>query len=317
VGALVAPREGSAGQAAPAEPDHFSLRLATDDGTITCRPDGSHPIERPAARAEPADPDAPPLPPLTHSPDGQHALFARDGAIYVADANGRNAVRISPEGVAEAGGPTWSPDGPLVAFAARDGEHEQVHVVDRDSGNARQLTTAADAPHGAWHPRLGPDGRIAYLVYHPRRGKLQPADLLVTTVAALDPRADGIHPKPAVVARGVYVSTFAWSPDGRSIAYATLGALVFHDLATGREQVIDFKADVDRRLDSHTAFALAWRPDGRAVACTIQFLGGRQLGGPPIFGDGEVFVLPRDGRPSGFTAARPVRAIEWIAPRLD
>jgi len=48
------------------------------------------------------------------------------------------------------------------------------------------------------------------------------------------------------------------------------------------------------------------------VACSITFLGGRQQGGPKIFGDDEVFVIPRRGKPNWFRPGETVEHIEWI-----
>jgi hypothetical protein len=280
-----------------AEP--FSLRLLTTEGTLNCLPDGTARVERPrAAGAEGAAY-------LTHSPDGQQCLFVRDGAIQLGDANAEHAVRVSPEGL-EAGSPAWSADGRRIAFVARHGNVYQVHVMDRDGRHERQLT---DAPHGAWQPRFGPDGRLAYLVYHERKTKLQPSDLVVTDID----NVNKLHEQP--IARNVFINTFAWSPDGKMIAYSTYGSLVFHDLGTDKEQTIAYP-DIDPRLNSHAAVTLAWRPDNQAVACTIPFLGGRNQG-TSIFGDHLVFVIPRNDKATWFDAGTQVQGIEWVVPHQE
>jgi Tol biopolymer transport system component len=282
-----------------AEP--FSLRLITADGTINCLPDGSARVERPAAAQGRV------ILNLTHSPDARQSAFARDAVIYVGDANAEHAMRVSPEGL-ETAWPTWSPDGRRIAFLARRGGNVyQAHVVNRDGGDERQVT---DAPHGVWQPRFGPDGRLAYLVLQERKTKLQPADLVVTDIDNVNKRHED------AVVRNVFINTYGWSPDGKTIAYSTYGSLVFHDLTTGKQQTVAYP-DVDPRLKSHAAMTLAWRPDNKAVACTIQFLGGRQQGGPMIFGDHEVFVIPRDGKPSWFDAGTAVREIEWVEPHQE
>src|SRR5206468_3434228 len=111
----------------------------------------------------------------------------------------------------------------------------------------------------------------------------------------------------------VFINDYAWSPDGTTIAYSKFGALVFHDLANDSEQEVAFP-DIDKRLDSHAAFLICWRPDSQAVACSIVFLGGRQKGGPAMFGDDEVFVIPRRGKPTWFRAGGRVERIEWVKP---
>jgi RNA polymerase sigma factor (sigma-70 family) len=233
------------------------------------------------------------------SPDGKSIAYissSGDEAVYVADADGKNARKVSPD-KAVAASPGWSPDGRRIVFAARRGEQWQVYVVDRDGGNVRQLTAS---PHGASMPKFAPDGRLAYLSWHQRQGKLQPADLVI---------ADGTDSKAVV--GGVPVLDYAWSRDGKAIAYSKPGALVFHEVGSGKDQDTAFQ-DIDRRLTSHAAWLICWSPDNRAVACSIIFLGDRQFGGPKIFGDDELFVIPRAGKPSWFEPGEKVRHIEWI-----
>jgi hypothetical protein len=280
--------------------DAFSLRLITGDGTINCLPDGTARVERPAAAA------AKGVVTLTHSPDSMQTLFVRDGAIYRGDANAEHAVRVSPEGL-ETGWPAWSADGRRIAFVGRQKSVYQVHVMDRDGRHERQLT---DFPKGAWQPRFGPDGRLAFLVFREPHAKLPLSDLVVSDIDDVNK----LHVQP--IALNVFVNTFAWSPDGKTLAYSTLGSLVFHELATDKEHTVAY-LDIDPRLKGHTAFTLAWRPDNQAVACTIHFLGDRQQGGPMILGDEEVFVIPRDGKPTWFDAGMAVQGIEWVAPHQE
>src|SRR5262249_16170578 len=108
-----------------------------------------------------------------------------------------------------------------------------------------------------------------------------------------------------------YINNYAWSPDGKTIAYGKFGALVFHDLATGEEQEVAFP-DIDQRMSSHAAFIICWGPDSRAVACSIMFLSGRRQGGPKIFGDDELFVIPGSGKARWFNPGVRFQEIEWI-----
>jgi RNA polymerase sigma factor (sigma-70 family) len=253
------------------------------------------------------------------SPDGKSITYvispSGDEAVYVADIDGKNARVVSPDKVV-ATSPTWSPDGRRIAFAAMRGQQWQVYVADRDGGNVRQLTGRA---HGAWMPKFAPDGRLAFLSGHQRQGKLQPADLVIadgTGNKAIE--RDGVvlddawsEDGKAIAIRGVPILDYAWSRDGKAIAYSKLGALVFHEVGSGKEQEITFQ-DIDKRLNSHAAWLICWSPDDRAVVCSIMFLGDRQFGGPKIFGDDELFVIPRAGKPSWFGHGETVRHIEWI-----
>jgi dipeptidyl aminopeptidase/acylaminoacyl peptidase len=266
------------------------IRVTAQGKTLLFRPDGTGRTESgpvPAGRRQP-------------SPDGKRILYVKadEGkeGVYVAAADGTGARKLSPDNVT-ATFPEWSPDGKRIAFAGLRGDRWQVHVMDADGSNVRQLT---DGPHGAYMPKFGPDGRLAYLVWRQPLGKHRPADLVI---------ADGKDTKAVV--KDVYVTDYAWSPDGKAIAYGKPGVLAFHDLTAGREREVVL-ADINRELSSHAAVVLCWRPDGRAVVCRIMFLGGRRAGGPKMFGDDKLFVVPRDGRVSWFEPGVEVEQIEWV-----
>lgn len=135
-----------------------------------------------------------------------------------------------------------------VAFVAvRDGQR-QIHVVDRDGRHVGQVT---DGPFGAWGPQFAPDGRLAYLLYRDPEGKRRRADLVID---------DGT--KPTVAVKDTVFAGYAWSPDGKSIAFGKPNALVFHELGSGAERTVAL-TDIDRRLESHAVAWLNWSPDGR------------------------------------------------------
>jgi hypothetical protein len=90
------------------------------------------------------------------------------GAIFVADADGTNAVRITSS-LAPAGGstkyvdddhsPVWSPDGTSIAFASGvpgDQVSSVLVVVDADGSDRRELTDGSDK---VLYPTWSPDGR--------------------------------------------------------------------------------------------------------------------------------------------------------------
>lgn len=233
------------------------------------------------------------------SPDGTHILSVKPAgngtAIFLVDAGGKFERQVSPGGL-DASYPCWSPDGKRIAFLGRSGEQWQVHEMGGNGGDNRQVT---DLPNGAGMPAYAPDGRLSYLSFHMRE-KCQKADLVI----------DGGKDAKLVV-RNTCITHYAWSPDGRTIAYGKPGALVFHEVGSGKEQVVAFP-DVDRRLDSHAAFLICWSPNSRTVACRITFLGDRRQGGPRLFGDDELFVVPRSGKPRWFQPFVRFQHVEWI-----
>jgi hypothetical protein len=110
----------------------------------------------------------------------------------------------------------------------------------------------------------------------------------------------------------------AWSPDGKVVAYAKSGSLAFLEVGSGEEREVSF-ADVDERVSGYAAATIAWSPDSRAVVCKVvdpdtprrEARAGARAGAP-AFGDRELFVIPRTGKPTWFYAGGPVRHVEWV-----
>lgn len=162
------------------------------------------------------------------------------------------------------------------ARGAFGGGRSSVYVMRRDGSALRRL--------GRGHlPRLSRDGR--YLVYV-RAGRIIVADLVRRTQSAImlgttpiwSPdgqrlafmryefdddvvtssvlwvvRRDGSEPR--AVFRTAPLFGPEWSPDGRTIAAASIRGLVLIDAATGAARVIDINVQ-----------AFAWSPDSRGVA---------------------------------------------------
>ena len=189
------------------------------------------------------------------SPDGSQMAFdsdrdgTRDGtrAVYVADRDGRHARRISAAGTSLV--PSWAPDGSRLAFVRADPHRPrvwQVWTADLRTGTLRQLTThRLGQPWGAsWFP----DGhRVAYsledhlvvldtrsgarqTVPSPMRGRLvrTPAVSPDGTRIAFQVHQDGMWMLDLASGRTTRVLSdrsaqeFAWSPDGRLVAYHSI-----------------------------------------------------------------------------------------------
>jgi TolB protein len=98
------------------------------------------------------------------SPDGKRIAFAtnqpvrQDGFdLVVADADGKNAHRITRNDVYEMG-PAWSPDGKWIAFhAGNNGDHD-LYLMHPDGTGKHRLTRA-----GGEMPTWSSDGR--WLLY--------------------------------------------------------------------------------------------------------------------------------------------------------
>lgn len=181
------------------------------------------------------------------SPDGSRIAFDSDRAgvwgVYIADADGRNVRRVSPEGFAAL--PSWSPDGTMLAFVRADAAKPQVwHLwtLDLATGELTQVTrhTAGRPWGGAWFP----DGRrIAY--NHRDR-------LVVTDIVSGEER---VFPTPR---RGRAIGAPAVSPDGQRIAFpvARAGGWML-ELTDGSMRKV---------LDDPAAGEFVWAPEGRRLA---------------------------------------------------
>lgn len=220
------------------------------------------------------------------SPRAEELAFVRVAAethwtleTVRADGSGRRTLaRRESDRVFEPG-PAWSPDGTQIGYAPG------IDVVVVSVARGAALRTF----DGAWAPRFSPDGRSLLVG---RRGALValPLDGEVSTMVAsglIDAHAAWSPTSEQVAFSGVtlegdrryhvYLTRFgshrlrlvadkaastapAWSPDGRSLAYATWdGEIVLLEPATGDARELTRIAGAEIR-------DLAWSPEGDRLA---------------------------------------------------
>jgi tricorn protease len=166
------------------------------------------------------------------SPKGGRALVVARGDVFTVPREHGAIRNLTRSPGARDRSAAWSPDGTQIAFISdRSGEY-QIYVTDAvGEGGPRQLTN-----HDRGYPhtlRWSPDGsRIAFTdetltLYH-----VAVADGGVVTVdrAEVEPIDIALEAKP--------ISDFAWSPDGRWLAYSKIGLghvsnIWVHSLETG------------------------------------------------------------------------------------
>jgi dipeptidyl aminopeptidase/acylaminoacyl peptidase len=235
------------------------------------------------------------------SPDGKRAAFAKDRAIYVANKEGGDARRLSPEGL-RAASPFWSPKGDEIAFTAWVKEARQLYVIRPDGKGLRQVT---DWPSSIEMPKYTPDGKLSYLRLKEEQGKFQAADLVL---------GEGRELKTLV--KDTFIGDYAWSPDGKTLAYGTLHAIRFLDIATEKAQEI--RCDqISELLDHNGPLAIAWNPAGTAIVCRLPAFvsSAATIGGelpPQHFGDCEIFIIPREGKARWFVVGNIRGELEWV-----
>jgi TolB protein len=174
----------------------------------------------------------------------------RDGnpEIYVIDGDGSDERRLTTDTSFE-GRPTVSPDGTQIAFTGnRDGNLE-IYVMDADGSDIRRLTEGpAFDDEAAWSP----DGRrIAFVSGRDAGGN---------SIFVMN--ADGSDPVQLVPPTGQSMCCLDWSPDGRTLAYATrlVSEIVLFDVAGGGSTVLP--TDAPARDPS-------WSPDGKQIAYAL------------------------------------------------
>jgi tricorn protease len=151
---------------------------------------------------------------LSLSPSGARALVGARGEIFsvpVKEGEVRNLTNSS--GVRELW-PSWSPDGRWIAYASdHTGEYE-LYVRPQQGGEEKKLTT------------LGPGFRSG-LAWSPDSSRILFAD---SSLALFHVDVNG--GTPVLVDRSEYgpIEGYDWSPDGRWIVYARLGANQLHQI---------------------------------------------------------------------------------------
>jgi Tol biopolymer transport system component len=160
--------------------------------------------------------------------------------------------------------PSISPDGRSVAYAA--GESPRMHIDVRPVSGGRAIRLTSDTTDNQWFPRWSPDGaRILFL----SRG------------GAFSAPAFGGHAREEVPSRaGAIVTSAAWSPDGREIAYVRGDSLLARSVGSGRVRLITTGTDLH---------SCSWSPDGGRLACvsgnSFYITVGAMSGLGPMFGN--------------------------------
>ena len=181
--------------------------------------------------------------------------------------------------------PALSPDGRMVAYAAGPVARMQIFV--REVSGGRTIALTADSSHGYRWPRWSPDGtRIAYQ-----------GDDGIAVVPALggQPRlVVRLEPLPAESITTAFsrLAGFAWSPDGRRIAYST---------GIGPDIAI---VPVDGGPATHLTgvrdvYSLAWSPDGTRLAGVSEnpvFVFGSAYFGNELAS--SIWIVPVNGDPA-------------------
>jgi Tol biopolymer transport system component len=244
------------------------------------------------------------------SPDGKRIVFDHwepgiGSGIYVADADGANARRITPVTENSEEHPGWSADGKTIVFTTVDDERDQrvLMLMDHTGANRRALGDGVPAQEAVFSP----DGtRIAYFVdtdeleTRTARGRFEP-------YAIFTANRDGSDRTFVAYGRDV-----EWTPDGRSLVYSwwsgsgagdqTLWRIDAGDPAA-QPQEIGGGWEFDDLLDPSVS------PDGKQVVFEGRWTTSSTLEDPPWTGVG---VMNLDGTGARrLSAGRGGESPEW------
>ena len=188
---------------------------------------------------------------LQLSPDGKKIAFVVRGEVFAASAaDGGDAARVS-NSIAEEYHVAWAPDSRrLVYVSDRDGV-PHLFLYDFSTNSETQLTRdAADDST----PRFSPDGKLLAFI----RGA---KELRVMDVAAKTDRVV----KTAIFERPPIISDrpFAWSPDGKWLAYVPVGENQFKNVNV--VSIEDASSGPASYLANVFSNSVSWSPDGSYV----------------------------------------------------
>jgi Tol biopolymer transport system component len=218
------------------QPDGSDRRQITDFGTDDTAPAVS-PDGRTIAFVHQLEEAAPTI--ATIKIDGGVVTWLLDPDFFVTD------------------GPTWSPDGTKIAFAATHGEGQRIYVMGADGSDPRPITPEdVYWPDG---PSWSPDGTKIAFAAGPISGEDEPSVWDIYTISPDGSDLTNVTrtPVPSSDEGGP-----TWSPDGEQIAFARNASdgssIVIRRLSDGVEtQVTD---------GTFVEGSPAWSPDGRWIA---------------------------------------------------
>ena len=212
----------------------------------------------------------------TRSPDSGRIAFQAVGRIWVADADGTGARRLTPEDfIPQEFGPAWSPDGRWIAFTTwHDVEGGHVWRVPAEGGPPERLTDAAgEYVHPSWNVDgtelvlargAGATARGRTVTHNPWWDVVRlPVTGSAATAVAVRRVALPAGMNPSGVARRAVLHP-SWGPDGR--IFHPEFRRVDNEMVTVLVSVRPDGLDVRDHLILPDADEATPSPDGRWVA---------------------------------------------------
>jgi Tol biopolymer transport system component len=201
-------------------------------------------------------------------------------AFNASTSNGRHIYAINPDGSRLTRltrgsslnhAAAWSPDRRRIAFVSNRSGRSEIHVMDANGKNVRQLTNFASSGASVGTPSWSPDGtKIVFVATNPATG-----DIYV-----MDADGSNVTQFSACTAACEYPS---WSPDGAWIAYPSGVAsgphtVIIQSVAEGRTLGLVANAtDTGRPRWSPAGTELAYVGRDAAGQVDVYVIGGGQV----------------------------------------
>lgn len=189
------------------------------------------------------------------SPDGKKLALIAHGEVFATDAaKGGHAQRITHTAAAEYD-LTWAPDSRRLVYGSERDGHGQLYLY--DFVNGKETALAKDTGEDT-APYFSPDGKQLAFLHNDR--ELRVLDIASGKLRTLV-KAPIDLPRPIASSQ-----PFAWSPDGRWIAYLSWGQRMFRNvqavnLADGKSLGLSSLANTD-------ADNVLWSPDRSSLLFT-------------------------------------------------
>jgi dipeptidyl aminopeptidase/acylaminoacyl peptidase len=242
------------------------------------------------------------------SPDGRWVAYtvretnwddnAYETEIWLADVS-TGSTRQLTNGKKSSQSPSWAPDGSKLAFISDRTDKRQIYLISPQGGEGEALTSLEDGVSSfAWSP----DGRtIAYTATEPKTpaikdrekkyGEFQVVeqDHRMTHLFTIDVATRATR---TLTSGPFTVGRFAWSPDGRSIAF---DHTVNPALANGGSADISIVTVADASVRALVTQAgpdtrPVWSPDGSRIAFETA------MANPAFFySNGLIAIVPSSG----------------------